>query len=61
MTQQQSNDLTNAGGSSVLGLIASWLMTYALPWAAHTVGAIATGLLTAYVVFHFNRYMKRKG
>lgn len=53
-------DPSNAAESSIIGLTVSFILNSLLPWAGHTLGAIASGLIVAFCVYKFNKWMKRE-
>jgi fructose-specific phosphotransferase system IIC component len=56
-----NNDISNAAESSCIGMVVSFILNILLPWAGHTIGAIITGLIVAYCVFKFNKWIKKDG
>jgi fructose-specific phosphotransferase system IIC component len=56
-----NNDISNAAESSFIGMVVSFMFNTLLPWAGHTIGAIITGLIVAYCVFKFNKWIKKDG
>lgn len=60
MTQPQQNDLSNAAGSGLIGLVVTFFIEQVLPWTIHTLSGILTAVTISFVVYKFNKWMKRR-
>lgn len=60
MEDQNHTDLSNVTESTVIGLVVTFLINQVLPWAIHTGAAILTGVIVAYCVYRFNKWIKKE-
>jgi hypothetical protein len=52
----QAENLTE---SSIIGIVVTFIVNQVLPWAIHTAAAILTGIIVAYCVYRFNKFIKK--
>ena len=53
-------DTANATGSSIIGIVSSFILHHLLPWAGHTIGAILSAIIVAFCVYKFNNWLKKR-
>jgi heme O synthase-like polyprenyltransferase len=57
--ENDHSEIGNVAESSVIGIVVTFLVNSVLPWAIHTLAAILTGIIVAYCVFRYNKWMKK--
>jgi hypothetical protein len=59
MQADNYSDSGNAAESTIIGLVVTFFVNYFLPWAIHTAAAIITGVIVAYCVYRFNKFIRK--
>jgi hypothetical protein len=59
MEADDYSDIANKAESTIIGIVVTFFVNYFLPWAIHTTAAILTGVIVAYCVYRFNKYLKK--
>lgn len=59
MSHEHSN-IDNAVNSSIIGGVVTFLLNEVVPWALHTFSAILSAVTVAVVVYHFNKWLKKR-
>jgi hypothetical protein len=52
-------DFGNAGLSSAIGLVATFLIEKVLPWTIHTISGLLTAVIIAYCTYRYTKWLKR--
>jgi hypothetical protein len=57
--EHDNSEVGNLAESSVIGIAVTFIVNQVLPWAIHTAAAILTGIIVAYCVYRFNKFIKK--